>query len=490
MKKSNELQKIGDIPIDDFREYGHQLVDWIANYLDGIENYKVLSDVKPGEIKSNLPSNPPENSESLEIVLNDFEEKIIPGITHWNHPDFMAYFNSTSSGPGILAELLSAGLNVNGMAWHTCPAATELEEVTLNWFKKMLALPDHLWGIIYDTASVSSMHAIAAAREQLNNLMLREKGLAGRKDIPRLRLYLSEQAHFSIDKSAITLGIGLEGVRKIPVDTDFKMIPAELQRAINEDRKNGFLPFCVVATVGTTSTTSVDPVKEISEICIKENLWLHVDAAYAGTAAVLPEMRWIFEGIENADSIVINPHKWMFTPIDLSIFYTKKPEVLKRAFSLTAEYLKGEDKDATDFMDYGIQLGRRFRALKLWFIIRHFGVEGIRNRIREHIRLAKEFAKWIDVHPDFERMAPTDFGVVCFRAHPKNLIDENDLNDLNKQLLNKINESRKLFLSHTKLNGTYVIRISISGLRTLEHHVIYAKEIIQKTLQEVLNTQD
>ncbi len=477
---------LGDMPVDDFRKYGHQLIDWIANYLEGIENYTVLPGVKPGEIKSNLPSDPPEKGESFENVMKDFEDKIIPGITHWNHPDFMAYFNSTSSGPGILAELLSAGLNVNGMAWHTCPAATELEEVTLSWFKKMLGLPSQFWGIIYDTASVSSMHAIAAAREQLDGLMLREKGLTGRKDVPRLRMYLSEQAHFSIDKSAVTLGIGLEGIRKIPVDDDFRMIPAELQKAIDEDKKDGWLPFCVVATVGTTSTTSVDPVKEISKICLKENLWLHVDAAYAGTAAVLPEMRWIFDGIENADSLVINPHKWMFTPIDLSIFYTKKPEMLKRAFSLSAVYLKASEKESTNFMDYGIQLGRRFRALKLWFIIRYFGMEGIRNRIKEHIRLAKEFAKWIDSHRDFERMAPTDFGVVCFRANPKNVVDDDELNTLNEKLLNEINKSGKLFLSHTKLNGKYVIRISISGLRTFENHVNSAKELIRKKLQEVI----
>ncbi|MBT8386521.1 MAG: amino acid decarboxylase [Ignavibacteria bacterium] len=486
MKNSNELPVIGDMRVDEFRKYGHQLVEWIANYLEGIENYKVLPDIKPGEIKSNLPSDPPQKSEPLEIVMKDFEDKIIPGITHWNHPDFMAYFNSTSSGPGILAELLSAGLNVNGMAWHTCPAATELEEVTLSWFKKMLALPDNLWGIIYDTASVSSLHAIAAAREQLNGIMLREKGLSGRNDVPRLRLYFSEQAHFSIYKSAVTLGIGLEGIGKIPVDKDFKMIPSELQKALNEDRKDGWLPFCVVTTVGTTSTTSVDPVKDISKICLKENLWLHVDAAYAGSAAVLPEMRWIFDGIENADSLVINPHKWMFTPIDLSIFYTKKPEVLKRAFSLRAEYLKASEKESTNFMDYGIQLGRRFRALKLWFIIKHFGVEGIRKRIKEHIRLAKEFAEWIDAHSNFERMAPTDFGVVCFRAHPKNINDEDKLNILNEILLNKINESGKLYLSHTKLNGKYVIRISISGLRTFENHVNSAKELIQEKVQAII----
>ncbi len=330
------------------------------------------------------------------------------------------------------------------------------------------------------------MHAIAAAREQLSHLKIREKGMTGRNDIPRLRIYTSEQAHFSVDKSVVTLGFGLEGIRKIPVDKKFRMIPEKLKHAITEDRENGWLPCCVVATVGTTSTASVDNVDEIGTICNEEGIWLHVDAAYAGTAAILPEMQWIFKGIEKADSLVINPHKWMFTPIDLSLFFTKKPDLLKRAFSISAEYLKGEEKGTTDFMDYGIQLGRRFRSLKPWFIIRYFGVEGLQDRIREHIHLAKEFAGWIDSHPDFERMAPTDFGVVCFRAYPKNVDDEDELNALNEKLLDKINKSGKLFLSHTKLNGKYVLRISISGIRTSEQNVKYAQQLIELKLNELL----
>ena len=479
---------LGDMPVDEFRKYGHEFIDWIADYFKNIESNTVLPDIEPGEIKSKLPLEPPQKGENIDAVFSDFEKIIMPGITHWNHPNFMAYFNSTSSGPGILAEMLSAALNVNGMAWKTSPAATELEEVTLNWLKKMLGFPDNFWGIIYDTASISSMHAIAAAREQLAELKFRGKGMSGRKEIPKLRLYASEHAHFSIDKAIITLGIGLDGIRKILVDDKFRMISIELQKAISEDRENGWLPFCVVATVGTTSTTSIDPVREIGEICRKENLWLHVDAAYGGIAAVIPEMKYIFEGIELVDSIVVNPHKWMFTPIDLSAFYITKPEILKCAFSLGAEYLtSSEDSEVTNYMDYGLQLGRRFRSLKLWFIIRYFGVEGIQNRIAEHLRLANEFADWIESHPDFEKMAPTPFSVVCFRAHPKNINDEDELNAFNDKLLDEINKTGKLFLSNTKLNGKFVIRIAVSSIRTMEKNVKDAQHLIEQKMNELIN---
>jgi len=479
---------LNDMPVDKFRKYGHEFIDWIADYFKNIESNTVLSNIKPGKIKSKLPLEPPQKGESMDAIFSDFEKIIMPGITHWNHPDFMAYFNSTSSGPGILAEMLSAALNINGMLWKTSPAATELEEVTLKWLRKMLSFPDNFWGIIYDTASISSMHAIAAAREQLIELKFREKGMSGRNEIPKLRLYASEHAHSSIDKGIITLGIGLNGIRKIAVDDKFRMISHELQKSILEDRRNGWLPFCVVATVGTTSTTSIDPVREIGEICRKENLWLHVDAAYGGIAAVIPEMNYIFEGIEFADSIVVNPHKWMFTPIDLSAFYTTKPEILKRAFSLGAEYLKtSEDSKVTNYMDYGLQLGRRFRSLKLWFIIRYFGVEGIQNRIAEHLRLANEFTDWIDSHPDFERMAPTPFSVVCFRAHPKNINNEDELNTLNEKLLDEINKTGKLFLSSTKLNGKFIIRIAISSIRTKEKNIKDAQQLIIQRLNELIN---
>ncbi len=477
---------LGDMSSAEFRKYGYKLVDWIADYLDNIVDYSVFPNIEVGEIKNSLPEQPPKDGESFETILSDLNKKIIPGITHWNHPNFMAYFNSTSSGPGILADLLTAGLNINGMSWHTGPSATELEEVTLSWLAQMLGIPAKFWGIIYDTASMSSMHAIAAAREQAKEIYLNVPEL-NKSNYSRLRLYCSDQAHFSIDKSALTLGIGKEGMRRIPVDNEFRMISEKLLKAVKEDRKNGWLPFCAVATVGTTSTTSVDPVKEIAKVCKKENVWLHVDAAYAGTVAIMPEMRWIFDGIENVDSIVVNPHKWMFTPIDLSAFYTSKPELLKKAFSLSADYLRSSsDAKVTNYKDYGIPLGRRFRALKLWFIIRYFGVDGIRNRIREHIRLAKMFADWIDNSDIFERLAPVHFGVVCFRAVPKNISDENELNELNENLLNKINASGKLFLSHTVLNNKYSIRISISGIRTVEKNVKGAQILIQDKLSELI----
>lgn len=471
---------MSDMPSEEFRKNGYKLVDWVADYLNNIEKYPPLSKVNPGDILKRIPKTPPTNGEDIENVLSDIDKILIDGITHWNHPGFMAYFNSTSSGPGILADLLSAAFNANGMLWKTSPAFTELERAMMNWFRQMVGLPDNFWGIIYDTASTSSMHAVAAAREQIN-LQIREKGMAGRNDLPRLRLYCSEQAHNSIDKGALTLGIGLEGIRKIPVNDKFEMIPQKLEEAINEDKKNGWLPFIVVATVGTTSTTSVDPVEEIAEIAEKNNMWLHIDSAYAGVTAMIPEMKWITKGWNRADSIVINPHKWMFTPTDLSIFFTRKPDVLKRAFSLSAEYLKtNQDSEVENLMDYGIQLGRRFRSLKLWFIIRYFGVEGLATRIKNHIELAKEFTNWIDNETDFERIAPVHFSTVCFRYNPGNL-NEDELNRFNENLLEKINQSDKIFLSHTKLNNKFVIRLTIGSIRHERKHIVDAWQLI-KTL--------
>lgn len=468
-----------DMPLTEFQKNGYKLIDWLTEYLKNIETYPPLSEVSPGDILKRIPKSPPEKGEDIENVLMDVDKILMDGITHWNHPGFMAYFNSTSSGPGILAELLSAGLGVNGMLWKTSPAFTELEQSMMNWFRQIIGLPENYWGIIYDTASTSSMHAIASAREQLN-FEFREKGMAGRSDVPRLRLYCSEHAHSSIEKGAVTLGIGLEGVRKISINDKFEMIPEKLETAIFEDIKNGWKPFCVVATVGTTSTTSVDPVVEIASICEKYNLWLHVDSAYAGVTAMIPEMKWVSQGWERADSLVINPHKWMFTPMDLSIYYTRKPKVLKQAFSLVPEYLKtNQDDEVENLMDYGIQLGRRFRSLKLWFIIRYFGVEGLSGRIKHHIELAKQFAKWVDVEKDFERLAPVPFSTVCFRCNPGNKTEE-QLNKLNEKLLEDINASGKIFLSHTKLDNKFVIRISIGSIRHEKRHIIEAWDLIKK----------
>lgn len=475
------------MPPEEFRRYGHQLVDWIADFLANREQHPVLSALTPGELRAQLPQAPPQSGESMHNILADVDRLIMPAMTHWNHPDFFAYFAISTSGPGIFGDMLSAAFNVNAMLWKSCPASTELEQVTLDWLRQMLGLPENFWGIIYDTASVSTMHGLAAAREQMLDLELREQGMAGRKEVPRLRLYASEHAHSSIDKSALTLGLGLAGVRKIPTDEQFRMQPEALQRALNEDRAQGWRPFCVVASVGTTSASSIDPVPAIAEICARENLWLHVDAAYGGSPAIVPEMRWVLEGCDRADSLVVNPHKWLFVPVDLSAFYTRKPEVLRRAFSLVAEYLRTkQDGEAENYMDYGLQLGRRFRALKLWFVLRYFGVDGIVARIREHLRLAQQLAGWIDAHPDFERMAPTPLSLVCFRAHPAHMQNEQALQQLNEKLLEAVNATREVFISHTKLEERYTLRCAIGNIRTEERHVRRMWEIVQEQLVRVL----
>jgi aromatic-L-amino-acid decarboxylase len=473
--------------IESFRRDGHRLIDWIAEYLAHPERYPVLAQVEPGRVKGTLPEEPPEKPEPLEAILQDVEKIIVPGLTHWNHPGFFAYFAITGSGPGILGELLSAAFNVNAMLWRTAPAATELEELVLNWLRQLLGLPPEFMGLINDTASVSSLCAIAAARETLG-LRIREEGLAGRPDLPQLCLYTSEQAHSSIEKAAIVLGLGQAGVRKIAVDEEFRLRSQDLEATIKEDLKAGWKPFCVVATVGTTSTTSVDPVPEIADICERYKLWLHVDAAYAGAAAILPEKRWALASCERADSIVVNPHKWLFVPIDCSAFYCRHPSILRQAFSLVPEYLRTSEEDRVrNLMDYGIQLGRRFRALKLWMVLRAFGSEGLRQRLRAHIALAERFQGWIKASPNFELLAPVPFSVVCFRSHPQSLRTSPEteayLNRLNETIVEAVNGTGEVFLSHTKLNGRFTLRLAIGHLSTAEAHVRRAWELLQEHAQ-------
>lgn len=474
---SDRSVELGDMSPEEFRTFGHQAVDWVADYLAGVGDFPVLARTEPGAIRRRLPATPPRSGEPMQAILADFQSTVVPGITHWNHPAFFAYFAITGSGPGILGELLTAALNVNGMLWKTSPAATELEEVVLDWLRQMVGLPAGFMGIIMDTASVASLCAIAAAREAVEEHRVRDAGLSGG---PRLRLYTSEHAHSSIEKAALVLGLGRQGVRKIPVDAEFRMDAAALRAAVADDRRAGWRPCCVVATVGTTSTTSVDPVGAIADVCEREGLWLHVDGAYAGLAALVPEYRWALEGCARADSVVINPHKWLFTPIDCSAFYCRRPDVLRRAFSLVPEYLRtaeGEQAAVRDFMDYGIQLGRRFRALKLWMVIRYFGWDGLAARIREHIALGQRFRSWVDAHPDFERLAPAPFSVVCFRAHPAPLradpgeATEAYLDQLNAALLDAVNATGRAFLSHTKLNGKFALRLAVGNLRTTEAHL-------------------
>lgn len=464
----------GDMEAEAFRYYGHQVVDWIADYLTDVGEYPVLAQTAPGEIRHALPAQPPTRPEAMERILADFEQVIMPGITHWNSPGFMAYFAITGSGPGILGEMLSSALNINAMLWRTSPAATELEQVTLDWLRQMLGLPRPLFGVINDTASSGTLYALAAAREALIDLQIRQQGMPGRPDVPRLRFYASQEAHSSVEKAGIVLGVGQAGLRKIGVDSAFRMDVAQLEHAIQEDIAAGWRPFAVVATVGTTSTTSVDPVPEIADVCERYGLWLHVDGAYGGSAAVDPAMRWVLAGCELADSLIVNPHKWLFTPIDCSVFYTRKPDVVKAAFSLIPEYLRNAESagdEVPNLMDYGTSLGRRFRSLKLWMVMRYFGQEGLAARIHEHNRLGQLVAQWIDESQDFERMAPTPFSTVCFRAHPKGMDDETWLETLNERIMNRINAAGRFFLSHTKLNGKYTLRVTIGNLRTTEQDV-------------------
>jgi aromatic-L-amino-acid decarboxylase len=469
----------------DFRRHGHQLVDWIADYVEHVERYPVLSRAKPGDIRAALPASAPEDGESFDAIMADFERVLVPGLTHWNHPGFFAYFAITASPPGILAEFLAAALNQQAMLWRTSPASTELEAVSLGWLRQLIGLPDTFEGVIYDTASVSSMHALLAAREAGVN-DVRRRGLAGRPELPGVRVYCSEQGHSSIDKGVIAIGLGHESLRRIPVDDDYRMRPDALRDAIAEDRAAGRLPIAVVATVGTTSTTSVDPVAAVADICEREGLWLHVDAAYAGVAAMLPSHMHILNGAERADSLVVNPHKWLFAPVDISVLYCRRMDVLRSAFALTPEHIltTPEAGAVKNLMDTGIQLGRRFRSLKLWMILRSFGARSIRDHIAEHIDLAHTFASWVDAHPDFERLAPVPFSVVCFRWKPAGRqMSPADLDSANERLIDLVNQNGDVFLSHTRLREGFALRLAIGHLQTTERHVRRAWDLLVEYAQ-------
>ena len=481
--------QLGDMSTEEFRRYGHELIDWIADYFDHIEELPVLAQIEPGDLKNQLPTTPPMQGETMESIIADVDKLIVPALTNWVHPSFFAYFATSTSAPGIFGELLAAAFDNKAMLWRTSPASTELEEVVLDWLRQMMGLDKGYSGIIYDTASVSSMHAIAAAREGIER-RVREEGMSGRPDLPLLRVYVSEHAHSSIEKAVIALGLGQRSLRKIPADAEFRMDIAALESAINEDKQNGFVPFCIVATVGTTSTSSIDPVADIIPIGEREAMWLHVDAAYAGSAAIVPEFRHILKGCERADSVVVNPHKWLFTPFDLSVLYCRHLDILRRAFSLVPpEYLKTpEQEQARNGSDYGIQLGRRFRALKLWMVIRYFGVEGLAARIREHCRLAQLFASWIEESTDWEIMAPVPLALVCFRARPDLGISdevelERKLEVLNEAIMHGVAGTGKALLSHTKLNDKLVLRLSIGNIRTTEKHVRQVWEILNEQLK-------
>ena len=450
-----------DESTDEFRAAAHRLVDWVADYLQNIESYPVLSRAQPGDVEKQFAAAASETGKPHDVLFAEFEEKILPGITHWNHPSFFAYFSITGSQAGILGELLTSAINANGMLWKTSPALTELETLALRWLRDALGLPGNLFGIINDTASINVFLALAAAREA-TGLDIRGKGMAGR-ELPPLRAYCSEHAHSSVDKGALALGFGAANIVKIPADEQFRMRPDALAAAIANDRANGMLPCVVVATAGTTSTAAVDPVRAIGEITQRETCWLHVDAAYAGSATICPEFRWIWDGVaEYADSLVMNPHKWLFTPIDCSVLYTRRPDVLRETFSLVPEYLTTTDTAEINYMDYGLQLGRRFRALKLWMVMEHYGFERLRNVIRDQVGFASRLAEELSARADVEVLSQS-FSVVVFRLRAGE--------DATAAAMETMNASGKFFVSHTKLRGHYAIRVAIGNGATEWRHV-------------------
>ncbi|MFQ5721695.1 MAG: pyridoxal phosphate-dependent decarboxylase family protein [Candidatus Aminicenantales bacterium] len=465
---------------DEFKKYGYRFVDWVADYLEEVGKFPVCSPLEPGQVRDSLPLNPPRESEPMEDIFRDFQEIIIPGITHWQHPSWFAYFPANNSPPSILAELLTAGIGAQCMIWQTSPAAAELEEVVMEWLRQMLGLPQGMVGVIQDTASTSTLVALLTAREKATNFEANKRGL----DKP-LIVYTSEEAHSSVEKGAKIAGYARTNIRYIATDETLAMIPAKLEEAVADDLKRGLKPTCVVATLGTTSSTAIDPLTPIGQICKRYDLWFHVDAAFAGTAAILPEKRWMLEGVEYVDSFVFNPHKWMLTNFDCSAYFVKDPSYLIRTFEIHPEYLKtGQDAQVKNFRDWGIQLGRRFRALKLWFVIRSYGVEGLQKIIREHLRLAQMFKGWVEEHQFFELMAPVPLSLVCFRLNDGRR--EEELTELNKKFLDRLNQTGKVFLTHTALKGKYVLRMVIGTRTTQERHVRQAWELMVATAKEFL----
>jgi len=481
-QEPGDLQELGDVPIAEFRKQLHELADWIADYREKIGERPISRNVQPGEILSQLDRDAPEIGTPFEKIFTDINRVIIPGIAHWAHPQFMSYFGCTTTNPGILAEIITGALNVNAMTWRTAPAATELETLVLDWLRQWLQLPNEFTGVVYDTASISTMHALATAREQIAP-NTRKLGLSGR-DLPRFRIYTSDQAHSSIEKGAIALGLGEDNVQRVPSDAEFRLEVAALRAMVERDVAEKFKPLAVVATVGTTSTANVDPVPEIAKICREHRMWLHIDGAYGAGLALLPECKSITAGWNEADSIVVNPHKMLFVPLDFSALYMRDIGRLRRLFTLTPEYVHLRDPDNTEinYMDYGVQLGRRFRALKAWVVWRAFGREGIAARIRDHLRLANLLVDWIKADKRFELAAPVVMPVVCFRFVAA---DKDKIDILNSEIVERINASGRGYITQTKLRGRTVMRIGLGNILTTEQHLRNVWQLIQRTAGEI-----
>jgi aromatic-L-amino-acid/L-tryptophan decarboxylase len=466
-----------DMPVEEFRAHAHALVDRVAELLEQRELRQVVPRVEPGEVAAALrPSSV--KAAAMPEILREFEEVILPSLVQWNHPRFLGYFPNTGSYPAILAEILAVSLNVNAMSWESSPGGTELEQAATDLLRRMLGLPDPMFAEITDTASSGALYALAAAREFAEDLSAGERGLAGR-DLPPLRVYCSAEAHSSVDKAAATLGFGYSGVARVGTDGAHRLDVAALRASIARDRSEGVRPLAVVATVGTTSTTAIDPVREIASVCSGEGLWLHVDSAYGGAAAVIPEMRWVLDGCELADSLVVNPHKWLFVPMDCSVLYCRRADMLSRAFTFTPAILRGRAGPSGDLMDYGVALGRRLRSLKLWFVLRYFGEEGLAARLREHIRLARLFASWVEADPRFDLLVPATFSTVVFRARGA------DADTLNRLILERVHASGEVFISHTSVSGAYALRVAVGNIRTEERDLAYAWTLITRALDTV-----
>ncbi len=478
-----DRQSLGDVPAEEFRKQLHELADWIADYREHIAERQIAPNDKPGAILAQLDRTAPETAAPLDEIFADIKRIIVPGVAHWAHPQFMSYFGCTTTSPGILAEMITGALNVNAMTWRTSPAATELETLVLDWLRQWLGLPNEFEGVVYDTASISTMHALAAAREQAAS-NTRKFGLSGR-DLPTFRIYTSSQAHSSVEKGAIAIGIGEDNVQRVPIDAEFQLDVSALREMIASDLRKNFKPLAVVATVGTTSTASVDPIAEIARVCRGHKMWLHIDGAYGAGLALLPECKWVTAGWSEADSIVINPHKMLFVPLDFSALYMREIGRLRRLFTLVPEYLHLRDPVGAEinYMDYGVQLGRRFRALKAWVVWRAFGREGLAARIRDHLRLAKLLADWVRDDERFELSAPVVMGVVCFRFKAGD--DDEKLDMINSKIVEDINASGRAYVTQTKLHGRTVMRIGLGNVLTTERHLRNVWNLIQSTVGEV-----
>ena len=478
---------------EQFRKHAHEIVDWIADFYENIESYPVKAQVQPGEILGKLPGNIPETGEPFEAIMQDFTNIILPGITHWQHPSFFAYFPANTSFPSILGEMLTAALGAQCMIWQTSPAAAELEERVLQWLAEATGLPGDFEGVIQDSASTATLCALLSAREKVTAYAGNEKGLqrtvlqddrTGAAGV--LTAYCSTEAHSSVEKDVKIAGIGKENLRKVGVDESFAMVPEELDKAISRDRKDGCNPCIVVAAVGTTGSTAIDPVRKIGEVCKKHGVWLHVDAALAGSAMVLDEHRWMIDGLELADSYVFNPHKWLFTNFDCSAYFVRDRDTLIRTFSILPEYLKTkEDNAVNNYRDWGVPLGRRFRALKLWFVLRSFGAEGLRRTIGSHMQWAQEFAGWVKQSDNFELLAPVPLNTVCFRYLPPETTDNDEINRINGELLEAVNATGSMYVTHTKLLGRYTLRLVVGQTSVERRHVVAAWELLQKTARSL-----